>query len=62
MVSKLLSVNEVSEILGLSPNYILCCSTQHPERVPKSFKINGSRRWKEIDVLSWIEKRYMGKK
>lgn len=57
-MTKLLNVNDVSEMLGLTPNYILCCSTQHPERVPKSFKLHNVRRWKLEDVEKWIEKKY----
>ena len=55
---KLMNVYEVSNVLGMTPNYILNCCSKYPNRIPKSFKLHNVRRWKESDVVEWIEQRY----
>lgn len=57
-MEKLLNINEVSDILRLSPKYLINCCSKHPNRVPKSFKLSGVRRFKESDVADWIEQKY----
>lgn len=57
-MDKLLDINEVSGILKLAPNYLINCCTKFPNRIPKSFKLSGARRFKESDVAEWIEQRY----
>ena len=58
LMEKLLNINEVSDSLRLTPNYLINCCSKHPNRVPKSFKLNGVRRFKESDVEDWVEQRY----
>lgn len=58
-MEKLLNICEVSDILRLSPNYLINCCSKHPNRVPKSFKLNGVRRFKESDVEDWVEQKYI---
>lgn len=57
-MDKLLNIEEVSNILRLTPNYLINCCSKYPNRVPKSFKLSGVRRFKESDVQDWIEQKY----
>ena len=57
-MEKLLNVNEVARYLNLSPDYLLNCCTKYPNRVPKSFKVGGVRRFKQSDVEDWVEQKY----
>ena len=57
-MEKLLNINEVSDILKLTPDYLLNCCSKYPSRIPKSFKMGSQRRFKESDVVEWIEQNY----
>ena len=57
-MERLLDIPEVSNILKLTPDYLLNCCSKYPNRVPKSFKMGGVRRFKESDVEEWIEQNY----
>ena len=57
-MDKLLSITEVSNILKLTPDYLLNCCSKYPERIPRSFKMGSQRRFKESDVEDWIEQKY----
>ena len=57
-MERLLNITEVSDILKLTPDYLLNCCSKYPDRIPKSFKMGGVRRFKESDVQDWIEQKY----
>ena len=57
-MERLLDITEVSDILKLTPDYLLNCCSKYPERIPKSFKVGSQRRFKESDVEEWIEQNY----
>ena len=57
-MERLLDITEVSNILKLTPDYILNCCSMYPDRIPKSFKVGSQRRFREQDVEDWIEQKY----
>ena len=57
-MERLLDITEVSNILKLTPDYLLNCCSKYPDRIPKSFKVGSQRRFKESDVEDWIEQNY----
>ena len=57
-MERLLDITEVSDILKLTPDYLLNCCSKYPDRIPKSFKIGSQRRFKESDVEEWVEQNY----
>lgn len=56
LVPKLLTVDEVAEMLRKSPAQIRWMV--HNESGPKSGKLGGRRMFREADVLNWINEAF----
>lgn len=54
-VEKFIDINQLSEILSVKPATIY--GWVHEERVP-SYKVVGLVRFKEKEVLEWLEKKH----
>lgn len=54
MIEPLLTAAELAEILGFSPGTIVDWSE---ERKIPSFKVGGRLRFRESEVLAWLEER-----
>ena len=59
---RLLTIDEVADLLRVRPKTIHYNKSQHPERVPPWIRLPGFRSplWRLKDVLAWIEKGVAG--
>ncbi len=57
-LEKLLTVDDLAEILSRSPGTIKNQSSTNPSKLPPVCRIPGSRRllWRREDVASWLQK------
>lgn len=60
---ELLTLSDLASMLGRSPETIRKDVLRNPRAVPPRVIIPGTRllRWREVDVLEWIEQRVEGK-
>ncbi|MDY0270167.1 helix-turn-helix transcriptional regulator [Trichloromonas sp.] len=55
-MEKLLTLNEVAEILRVAPSTLRNARFRKEEnRWPRSFKVGGSLRWDAEEVRAWVE-------
>ena len=56
MIQPLLTLDDLAEVLKLNKNHVADRVTRRKD-FPKPYQIGGARRWKEEDVLQWLEER-----
>lgn len=53
----LLTIQELAEILGMTPGAIRTARYRNPDSVPSAVRLGSSLRWDQADVAAFIEAR-----
>lgn len=53
----LLTINELADILGMTPGAIRTARYRNPDSLPPAVRLGSSLRWDQADVAAFIESR-----